>query len=120
MELDEAIKTLKKLVNEIIMNDDLNTFDELSPFEIATMINELLKRIDELENHIHYKKCVACGKEFKSKRKDAKYCVYCGKFENHRNYYLSLTEEQKQKRREQAKLSMRRLRSGNKANKESE
>lgn len=118
MELEEVIKNSKKLVNEIIINDDLKTFDELSPFEIATMINELLKRIDELENHIHYKKCVACGKEFKSKRKEAKYCAYCSKSENNRNYYLALTEEQKQKRREQAKVSMRRLRSRNKANEE--
>lgn len=72
------------------------------------------KRIDELENHIHYKTCKACGKEFRAKRSDAKYCTYCSKFINNRNYYLALTEEQKAKRREQAKQSMRKLRASKK------
>lgn len=77
---------------------------------IKNLIEKQKRRIDELENHIYYKNCLACGKEFKAKRSDAKYCVCCSKFVSNRNYYLNLTEEQKAKRREQAKLSMRKLR----------
>ncbi len=81
--------------------------------EIKNLIEKLQKENDELKNHIHYKKCLACGNEFKAKRKDAKYCIYCSKFVANRNYYMNLTEEQKEKRREQAKLSMRKLRAKN-------
>lgn len=100
----------EKLTYEVMVEDDLHNWDILSPYEIATIIRKLLNRIDELENHIYYKNCIACGKEFKSKRKDAKYCVYCSKSVANRAYYLSLTEGQKQKRREQAKMCMRRIR----------
>lgn len=78
--------------------------------EIVNLIQKQEKIIDELKNHIYYKNCIACGKEFKAKRKDAKYCAYCSRSIANRAYYLSLTEKQKQKRREQAKLCMRRIR----------
>ena len=73
-----------------------------------------LKENDCLKNHVHYKNCIACGKEFKSKRDDAKYCIKCSKQIANKNYIANLTEEQKLKRREQAKLAMRKLRANKK------
>ena len=93
-------------LEQITLNDFIHHF-------VKPLIKENIefkKRIDELENHIHYKKCDACSKEFKSKRSNARYCKECSKKINNKNYYLGLTEEQKAKRREQAKLSMRKLR----------
>ena len=110
MSEEEIINDAEKLTHEVIVEDNLYNWDNLSPYEIATMIKKLLNKIDELKNHVHYKECMACGKEFKAKRKDAKYCVNCSKSICNRNYYLSLTEEQKLRRREQAKLSMKKLR----------
>lgn len=91
-----------------ILADNENDIEHWKTVE--NLIDKLQKRIDELENHVHYKNCIACGKEFRTKRSDTKYCALCSKIENNRNYYLNLTEEQKAKRREQAKISMRKLR----------
>lgn len=74
----------------------------------------VLKVNECLKNHVHYKNCIACGKEFKSKRDDAKYCIKCSKQIANKNYIANLTEEQKLKRREQAKLAMRKLRANKK------
>ncbi len=74
----------------------------------------VLKENECLKNHVHYKNCIACGKEFRSKRDDAKYCVKCSKQIANKNYIANLTEEQKLKRREQAKLAMRKLRANRK------
>lgn len=74
----------------------------------------VLKENECLKNHVHYKNCIACGKEFKSKRDDAKYCIKCSKQIANKNYIANLTEEQKLKRREQAKLAMRKLRANRK------
>ena len=70
----------------------------------------VLKENDCLKNHVHYKNCIACGKEFRSKRNDARYCIKCSKQIANKNYIANLTEEQKLRRREQAKLAMRKLR----------
>ena len=74
----------------------------------------VLKENECLKNHVHYKNCIACGKEFRSKRDDAKYCIKCSKQVANKNYIANLTEEQKLKRREQAKLAMRKLRANRK------
>ena len=70
----------------------------------------VLKENECLKNHVHYKNCIACGKEFRSKRNDARYCIKCSKQIANKNYIANLTEEQKLRRREQAKLAMRKLR----------
>lgn len=62
-------------------------------------IDELKKENDMLKNHIHYKKCQNCGKEYRSKRNDSKYCSECAKTVNNKNYYKNLTEEQKNKKK---------------------
>lgn len=81
---------------------------------ILSDYKRVLKENECLKNHVHYKNCIACGKEFKSKRDDAKYCIKCSKQIANKNYIANLTEEQKLKRREQAKLAMRKLRANRK------
>lgn len=81
---------------------------------ILSDYKRVLKENECLKNHVHYKNCIACGKEFKSKRNDAKYCIKCSKQIANKNYIANLTEEQKLKRREQAKLAMRKLRANRK------
>lgn len=81
---------------------------------ILSAYKRVLKENECLKNHVHYKNCIACGKEFKSKRDDAKYCIKCSKQIANKNYIANLTEEQKLKRREQAKLAMRKLRANRK------
>ena len=81
---------------------------------ILSAYKKVLKENECLKNHVHYKNCIACGKEFKSKRDDAKYCIKCSKQIANKNYIANLTEEQKLKRREQAKLAMRKLRANRK------
>ena len=83
----------------------------LSDYKRVLEINEVLLKENEcLKNHVHYKNCIACGKEFRSKRNDARYCIKCSKQIANKNYIANLTEEQKLRRREQAKLAMRKLR----------
>ncbi len=77
---------------------------------ILSDYKRVLKENDCLKNHIHYKYCTACGKEFRTKRSDTKYCAYCSKSVTNKIYFANLTEEQKAKRREQSKLAMRKLR----------
>ena len=77
---------------------------------ILSDYKRVLKENDCLKNHVHYKNCIACGREFKSKRSDAKYCAYCSKSVTNKIYFANLTEEQKEKRREKVKLAMRKLR----------
>lgn len=81
---------------------------------ILSDYKRVLKENECLKNHVHYKNCIACGNEFKSKRDDAKYCIKCSKQIANKNYIANLTEEQKSKRREQAKLAMRKLRANRK------
>ena len=76
---------------------------------------KLKKENDILKNHVHYKKCQKCGKEFRTKRNDAKYCNDCKK-ENYKEWYKNLSEEQKARRREQSKISMRKIRKERKQN----
>lgn len=78
--------------------------------ENLDVIEKLQKENDCLKNHVHHKNCIACGKEFKAKRSDAKYCTSCSKSVTNKIYFANLTEEQKAKRREKSKLAMRKLR----------
>lgn len=72
-------------------------------------MEQLEKENDILKNHVKYKNCSICGKEYRTKRNDSKYCTECAKKANS-EWLANLTEEQKAKRREQAKLSMRKYR----------
>ena len=117
IEYIEQLLYIKKEYTYIIkVKSEDNTKQSLQT--VLNLIQKQDKIIDELKNHIYYKNCIACGKEFKAKRKDAKYCAYCSRSITNRAYYLSLTEEQKQKRREQAKLCMRRIRAERKVDNE--
>ena len=77
------------------------------------IINRLEKENDILKNHVHYIKCQKCGIEVRTKRSDRKYCKKCAELlnkKNNKDWYENLTEEQRMKKREQSKLSMRKLR----------
>lgn len=128
--MENSIKEDIKIVENYLTNSAINEIDsnffknggwEVVDLEIPKAIKHILsdyKRVlkenECLKNHVHYKNCIACGKEFKSKRDDAKYCIKCSKQIANKNYIANLTEEQKLKRREQAKLAMRKLRANRK------
>lgn len=103
----------KKENGEITGYGTMEDIDKLRALHIGfalDMLKEKDKEIDCLKNHVHYKVCPNCKKEFRTKRSDAKHCKECAKTVNNKDWYKSLTDEQKTKRREQSKMSMRRLR----------
>ena len=118
--MKETIKIIEKMIKSYkeadkcgLSNNDFK--NEIKALEhILQDYKRVLKENECLKNHVHYKNCMACGKEFKSKRNDAKYCIKCSKQIANKNYITNLTEEQKLKRREQAKLAMRKLRTNRK------
>ena len=121
--IEEDIKNMEEIIElskeEIAAKDEnitaiLDIEDLISLEHILSAYKRALKENECLKNHVHYKNCIACGKEFKSKRDDAKYCIKCSKQIANKNYIANLTEEQKLKRREQAKLAMRKLRANKK------
>lgn len=123
-EQKKAIKVLKQYKNECIEEykvelDDKKNIDEQhasylhqqieAVYIILNLIQEQEKEIDCLKNHVHYKICQICGEEFRAKRNDAKFCKKCVKTVA-KEWYKNLTDEQKAKRREQSKSSMRKIR----------
>ena len=124
--IEEDIKILEEKMNKELdfLIENANKTEQLTAISIMTMkqpmivlflsilsdYKRVLKENDCLKNHVHYKKCIACGKEFRSKRSDAKYCTNCSKSVSNKNYFAHLTEEQKEKRREKVKLAMRKMR----------
>lgn len=104
---DKEIEHWKNGFERELENNRKNTCELLKQ---DLIIREKDKQIDILKNHIHYKKCKNCGQEFRAKRTDAQYCKKCSTKVNNGNYYKNLSPEQKQKRREQSKLYMRKLR----------
>lgn len=122
-EQEQAIEIINKMLKSYIEADECRLTNDGFKHEIRAMqtvlnmlkekdkeIEQLQKENDILKNHIHYKKCRKCGKEFRAKRSDARYCKECRKTINNKEWYRNLTEKQKEKRREQAKISMRKLR----------
>ena len=103
----EAIEIVKKFNLENRFRDCGKLNNAIDT--VLNLITKLQKENDILKNHIHYKKCQKCGKEFRSKRNDAKYCDKCKKDSN-KEWYKNLSEEQRNRRREQAKNCMRKLR----------
>lgn len=128
-EQEKAIKVLEQYKNECIEEykvelDDKKNIDEQhasylhqqieTVYIILNLIKEQEKEIDCLKNHVHYMKCQNCGKEFRAKRSDARFCKKCAITVNNKEWYKNLTDEQKAKRREQSKIAMRKLREGRK------
>jgi hypothetical protein len=113
--IEEDIKIIENFINWLTIDFEYDSGNEIKAIEhILSAYKKVLKENECLKNHVHYKNCIACGKEFKSKRDDAKYCIKCSKQIANKNYIANLTEEQKLKRREQAKLAMRKLRANRK------
>lgn len=124
--IEENIEILEKFKNNEMQRDKLERDGRCGGWKIGDIYKcleldnaignilsdykRVLKENDCLKNHVHYKNCIACGKEFRSKRNDARYCIKCSKQIANKNYIANLTEEQKLRRREQAKLAMRKLR----------
>lgn len=89
--IEENIKTLRESIIEekyYIFNKDLKRAIE----NLLSDYKRVLKENECLKNHVHYKNCIVCGKEFKSKRDDAKYCIKCSKQIANKNYIANLTE----------------------------
>lgn len=105
----KAIELLEDIKNNSWTTKYIMSSDSKNADILLNLITKLQKENDILKNHIHYKKCQKCGKEFRTKRNDAKYCNECKKDSN-KEWYKNLSEEQREKRREQAKFSMRKLR----------
>lgn len=119
---EEIIKGLTKMLNNTIeanecglSNNDFKDDIELLKSALS-LIEKQEKEIDILKNHVHYKVCENCKNEFISKRSDAKYCKECAKTVNNKEWYKNLTDEQKEKRREQSRISMRNIRERRKQN----
>ena len=81
--------------------------------ELLNLVAEQYKELDSIKNKVHYVKCSICGKEFRAKGK-RKYCSDdCKKvaFSQQNNaYFRNMSEEQRTKRREASRLSMRKYR----------
>ena len=114
-DIDSAILIVEKFIlgNYILRGGRKNIVKDSLRY-ILSDYKRVLKENDCLKNHVHYKYCIACGKEFRTKRSDTKYCSYCSKSVTNKIYFANLTEEQKEKRRQQSKLAMRKLREKNK------
>lgn len=122
MNIDKDIEILKekiKALNLHILNykksECETSFCQTLIKERDALVNVLSeletykKKVDILENKVHYKICESCNKEYRTKRSDTKYCRECAKKYNS-NWYSSLTEDKKQERREKSKLAMRKYR----------
>lgn len=57
--MEESIKILEKMCNEIIEKDDCNLFETLSPLEIALKVDNLIKGYRDLEER--NKQCIKVG-----------------------------------------------------------
>ena len=74
----EAIEIIDKMIKSYIEADECglsnNDFkDDIELLKSAlSLIKKQEKEIDILKNHVHYKVCENCKKEFRSKRTDAK------------------------------------------------
>ena len=81
--------------------------------ELLNLVAEQYKELDSIKNKVHYVKCSICGKEFRAKGK-RKYCSDDSKkvaFRQQNNaYFRNMSEEQRAKRREASRLSMRKYR----------
>lgn len=60
----KTIKGISKLVDEVIDDDNLDTWDNLSPLEKATMMKKLINIIDKLEkeNKVDLNNYISKGK----------------------------------------------------------
>lgn len=81
--------------------------------ELLNLVAEQYKELDSIKNKVHYVKCSICGKEFRAKGK-RKYCSDdCKKVafrQQNNDYFRNMSEEQRAKRREASRLSMRKYR----------
>lgn len=111
------IELLEKIAKEIIYEDNLKTFDNESPINIAKAIedllneNEFLKKENRLLKYHEYTNiCQCCKKTFYSKRPNVLWCKNCRTKMHNINYYANLSDEKKRERVEKSKISMRKYR----------
>lgn len=112
--IEEAIERLEYIDRTYSCNNYYCVWDLKCIETLLSEYKRVLEENDCLKNHVHYKYCIACGKKFRTKRSDTKYCAYCSKSVTNKIYFANLTEEKKGKRRQQSKLAMRKLREKNK------
>ena len=115
MELEEAIEILKRVI--LVNNFESYSSEGIIIEAIEVLLNHLTKQekmIDELKNKVHYQNCINCGKEIRTKRKDAKYCDECVKIKQ-KEYFKNMSDYKKKQRAEKSKMYMRELRARKKA-----
>ena len=111
------MELLEKIVDEVIYNDNLETFDNEAPIDIAKAIEDLINKNKELKKENRFLKyheytsiCNCCKKEFYHKRPNVLWCKNCRTKMYNINYYANLSEDKRKERAEKSKLSMRKIR----------
>ena len=110
---ESEIEKVKRLTNK---NKEITNNLDIAINEI----NVLRKENIILKEHVHFKICPNCKKEFKSKRSDAVYCKKCSSQVNNKKFYYNMSEEKRQSRKEKSKIQMREIRAKKKASEENE
>lgn len=108
MGIEEAIEKCNSIVK--VHNDFMKDVkkETISAEEIEAL-GIVLKELDKYRNKIHYKNCMSCGKEIRTKRTDRKYCNECAKIRQ-KEYFTNMSADKREKRREYMKLQMRKYR----------
>ena len=113
---DKQIESILRLRQDMITSlygNDTAIVNISDLKELLNLVAEQYKELDSIKNKVHYVKCSICGKEFRAKGK-RKYCSDdCKKVAFRYQiiaYFRNMSEEQRAKRREASRLSMRKYR----------
>lgn len=116
----EILANMKAYIDnskEILTNKKLSEEDATNFYTMQITLEGMLELYKKLKTKAPYGKdymytsvCPNCGETFQHKRSDAVYCKRCSRKLAYIHWANKLTDEQKEKRRENSKLAMRRKR----------